>query len=312
MFSISGIQLREISDAASYLAPISEVDRAYKYPYDAPEGGFVLASGRLLHLEQAQLDQMDEDPNRGVLAGRTPVLSVGSNRAPVQLLRKFGPDSLLPVTPARLHDCDITHAAILGYYAAVPCTAFPSPGTIVDLNVVWLHDCDITHAAILGYYAAVPCTAFPSPGTIVDLNVVWLDDYQLAQMHRTEGINVAYDFVVMETVEHQFTVRPGPVFGYAARAGVLDCGDGEPAGLSAIPSHGRKYKTLTQAEANAKLRELAMVDDDRSMIQFITEMQADKSARDAIIERLRPHAIHAHKPPWRVQAVNIDGVDAYL
>ena len=72
MFSISGIQLREISDAASYLAPISEVDRAYKYPYDAPEGGFVLASGRLLSLEQAQLDQMDEDPNGGVLAGRTP------------------------------------------------------------------------------------------------------------------------------------------------------------------------------------------------------------------------------------------------
>ena len=276
MFSISGIQLREISDAASYLAPISEVGRAYKYPYDAPEGGFVLASGRLLNLEQAQLDQMDEDPHRGVLAGRTPVLSVGSNRAPVQLLRKFGPDSFLPVTPARLHDCDITHAAILGYYAAVPCTAFPSPGTIVDLNVVWL------------------------------------DDYQLAQMHRTEGINVAYDFVMMETVEHQFTVRPGPVFGYAARAGVLDCGDGEPAGLSAIPSHGRKFKTLTQAEANAKLRELAMVDDDRSMIQFITEMQADKSAREAIIERLRPYAIQAHKPPWQVQVVNIDGVDAYL
>ena len=36
-----------------------------------------------------------------------------------------------------------------------------------------------------------------------------VDDYQLVQMHRTEGINVAYDFVVMETVEHQFTVRPG-------------------------------------------------------------------------------------------------------
>lgn len=276
MFSILEIQLHEINDSASYLAPISEVGRACKYPYEAPEGGFILASGRLLHLDQAQLDQMDEDTHRGVLAGRTPVLSVGSNRAPVQLLRKFGPDAFLPVTPARLHDCDITHAAILGYYAAVPCTAFPSPGTIVDLNVVWL------------------------------------DDDQLLQMHRTEGINVAYDFVVMETVEHQFTVRPGPVFGYAARAGVLDCGDGEPAGLSAIPSHGRKFKTLTQAEANAKLRELAMVDDDRSMIQFIAEMQADKTARDAIIKRLRPHAIQAHNPPWQVRAVNIDRADAYL
>ena len=276
MISIFGIQLHEIKDAASYLAPISEVDRAYKYPYDAPEGGFVLANGQLLHLDQAQLDLLDEDPHNGVLAGRTPVLSVGSNRAPVQLLRKFGPDSFLPVTPARLHDCDITHAAILGYYAAVPCTAFPSSGTIVDLNVAWL------------------------------------DDGQLAQMHRTEGINVAYDFVLMETVEHQFTVRPGPVFGYAARAGVLDCGDGEPGGLSAIPAHGRKFRTLTQDEANAKIRQLAMIDDKRSMKQFIVEMQANKSQRETVIERLRPHAIQPHNPPWQVQAVDIDGADAYL
>ncbi len=276
MFSIFGIKLHEISDAAGYLAPISEVGRACKYPYDAPEGGFVLASGRLLHLGQVQLDQMDEDPHRGVLAGRTPVLSVGSNRSPVQLLRKFGPDSFLPVTPARLHDCDITHAAILGYYAAVPCTAFPSSGTIVDLNVVWL------------------------------------DNDQLIQMHRTEGINVAYDFVLMETVEHQFTVRPGPVFGYAARAGVLDCGDGEPAGLSAITAQGRKFQTLTQVEVNAKLRQLAFVDDNRSMKQFIIEMQADKSARDEITERLRPHSIQPDNPPWQAQTVNIDGADAYL
>jgi hypothetical protein len=276
MFSISETQLREISDAASYLAPISEGDRACKYPYNAPEGGFILANGRLFHLDQVQLDQMDEDPHLGILAGRTPVLSVGSNRAPVQLLRKFGPDAFLPVTPARLHDCDITHAAILGYYAAVPCTAFPSSGTIVDLNVAWL------------------------------------DDDQLLKMHRTEGINVVYDFVAMETVEHQFTLRPGPVYGYSARAGVLDCGDGEPAGLAAISAYGRKFKTLSQAEAHAKLRQLAKVDDDRSMLQFIAEMQADKYARDAIIDRLRPHAIQPHNPPWQVQVVNIEGVDAYL
>ena len=72
MFSISGIELREISDAARYLAPISEVGRAYKYPYDAPEGGFVLASGRLFNLEQAQLDQMDEDPRSAGLGWTNP------------------------------------------------------------------------------------------------------------------------------------------------------------------------------------------------------------------------------------------------
>ena len=276
MFSIAETQLHEMSDAASYLAHISELDRACKYPYSAPKGGFILASGRLFNLDQIKLNQMDDDPHRGILAERTPVLSVGSNRAPVQLLRKFGSDALLPVTPARLHDCDITHAAILGYYAAVPCTAFPSSGTVVDLNVVWL------------------------------------DDEQLTQMHRTEGINVAYNFAAMETVEHQFTVRPGPVFGYVARAGVLDCGEGEPAGLAAITAYGRKFKTLTQAQANTKIRQLAKVDDGRSMVQFIAEMQADKFARDVIIERLRPHAIQPSNPPWLLQTVNIDGATDYL
>ncbi len=268
--------LFEISDAASYLAPISEIDRACKYPYHAPKGGFILANGRLLCLDQASLNHLDDDQHRGILAGRTPVLSVGSNRAPFQLLRKFGPNVLVPVTPARLHDCDVVHAAILGYYAAVPCTAFPSPGTVVGLNVAWL------------------------------------DENQLAQMHRTEGIGVAYDFVKMETVEHQFAVRPGPVFGYAARAGVLDCGDGEPAGLATIPVQGRKFKTLDQFEANARLRHLAKVDDQRSMVQFITEMQSDKEARETIIRSLLPYAIRPQSPPWKVQDVNIDGLDAYL
>ena len=265
--------LAEMADAASYLAPISEIDRACKYPYHAPQGGFVLSKGRLLSLAAAQLS---DDQAGGILAGRTAVLSVGSNRAPVQLLRKFGNHATVPVTPARLHDCDIVHAAILGYYAAVPCTAFPSSGTVVNLNVAWL------------------------------------DDEQLVQMHRTEGIGVAYDFVEMQTVEHQFKVPAGPVFGYAARAGVLDCGDGKPAGLAAIPAEGRQFRTLDQHEAASRLRQLAKVDDDRSMRQFIAEMQADKPARDAIIETLRPYAIQPINPPWRHQTVSIDGIDAYL
>jgi hypothetical protein len=48
------------------------------------------------------------------------------------------------------------------------------------------------------------------------------------------------------------------------------------------------------------------------MSQFIAEMQADKSARDAIIDRLRPFAIQPQNPPWQLQSVHIDGIDAYL
>ena len=91
------------------------------------------------------------------------MLSVGSNRAPVQLLRKFGNAALVPVTPAILHDCDIVHAATVSYYGAVSCTAFPSSGTDVMLNVAWL------------------------------------DEAQLQVMHRTEAVGVAYDYVRLFT-----------------------------------------------------------------------------------------------------------------
>ena len=90
------------------------------------------------------------------------------------------------------------------------------------------------------------------------------------------------------------------------------CGVGGPAGLAAIPVEGRQFATLTQDQAAVKLRQLAKVDDDRTMSQFIAEMQADKAARDAIIYRLRPFAIQPQNPPWQLQSVQIDGVDAYL
>ena len=59
------------------------------------------------------------------------------------------------------------------------------------------------------------------------------------QMHRTEGIGVAYDFVEMQGVQHQFAAPRGR-YGYAACFGVLDCGGGlSPVGLAAIPVSGR-------------------------------------------------------------------------
>jgi len=92
----------------------------------------------------------------------------------------------------------------------------------------------------------------------------------------------------------------------------LDCSGGEPAGLATIPAEGRRFQTLDQHQAATRLRQLAGVDDGRSMEQFIGDMQADKSARDAVIERLRRYAIQPQNPPWHLQTVTINGIDAYL
>jgi hypothetical protein len=263
----------------TYLAAQSEVQRATDYPYAAPEGAFVLKAGRLIALD---------DP--ALLAGRTAVLSVGSNRAPVQLRRKFGDDAILPVTPAILHDCDIVHAATVSYYGAVSCTAFPSRGTDVMLNVAWL------------------------------------DAAQLAIMHRTEAIGVAYDYVRMltGTVTHLPVPSAGgdivaasqPVFGYSARSGVLDLGGGQPGGLSRIPARNRQFPTLAQESAAALVQAFITGVDpaldlgaDRN--RFIDRVTGDKPCRLAVNEHLRGRAIPADGP-WKVQQVEAGDIATFL
>ena len=266
-----------LPDQDRYLGPQSEAERATDYPYIAPEGGFVLDHGTLRQLD---------DP--ALLAGRTAVLSVGSNRAPVQLRRKFGDAALVPVTPAILHDCDIVHAATISYYGAVSCTAHPSPGTDVMLNIAWL------------------------------------DPDQLQIMHRTEALGIAYDYVRLfaGVVTHLPVIEAGgdivaaaqPVFGYSARSGVLDVGGGWPAGLARIPARGRKFQTLSQDSAAGIVHALAGEREPATpatLAAFIEAVVGDKAWRQDINSHLQSRALHA-EGPWRVQPVTSDDVGAFL
>ena len=255
----------------TYLTTLSDIDRARLYPYGAPSGGYLLANGALYDLDQIMINR-----HRWIFDGRVAVLSVGSNRAPVQLHRKFGDLAIIPVTPARLFDCDIVHAAMLGFYAAVPCTAFPCAGCIVNLNVAWL------------------------------------DAGQLEQMHRTEGIGVAYDYVMMQGVVHDLVVPDQTVYGYSARSGVLDYAGGIPAALPAIAAVGRRFPEVSQADAAARVRQLTGCDDTRSHAEFIADVQRDKAARDAVIAGLKNYALYAETPPWHTLSVSISGIDAFL
>ncbi len=266
-----------LSDQDRYLGPQTDGERAADYPYNAPEGGFVLDHGALRQLV-----------DMSVLAGRTAVLSVGSNRAPVQLRRKFGDAAVVPVTPAILHDCDIVHAATISYYGAVSCTAHPSVGTDVMLNIAWL------------------------------------DPDQLQIMHRTEAVGIAYDYVRLSAgaVTHlplteaggKAVAKADPVFGYSARSGVLDVGGGWPAGLSRIPARRRTFQTLSQQSAAAIVHTVASEAGSAapaSLQGFIEKVVADKGWRQEINRHLQTRAIHA-EGPWRVQPVTADDVADFL
>ena len=115
--------------------------RAYGYPYPAPEHDFLFRAG-----DVAPLDLSFD------LGSRQPVIAVGSNRAPEQLARKFGPehDRTIPVTWAWMQGYDVVYCAHLAGYGSVPATLHGSPGTEVRVAITWLTEEEAWVLSLLG------------------------------------------------------------------------------------------------------------------------------------------------------------------
>lgn len=174
--------------------------RALGYPYHVPENDFVLSNGDIRNFQ-----------DNSVLRGRKPVLAIGSNRSPEQLLRKFGKDNLIPVTHAELSDYDVVYSAHIASYGSIPATLIFSPGTTVNVCLTWL------------------------------------SSKQLCRMHETEALGISYDY--LESQKLEVKLRQGQsvdVIGcYKARKGCLNL-KGAPAALSAVPARERVHPACEQ------------------------------------------------------------------
>ena len=236
------------------ITPLTPQEQAFLYPYDAPSGAYLMSEGQVQPLDDYRC-----------LEGRVAVLSVGSNRAPRQLLRKFGPQAMVPVTPAILHDCDICHVANIAPYGAVPCAAFVSPGTSVQLNIAWL------------------------------------DTAQLEIMHATESLGTAYDFVRWRPgqITHQCddaitgkgTALAQPVYGYSSRLGPLPNAQNQPMALAKIPAESRRFHTATQEQAMQRLQALSAMDEDMALTGWIAQLQGSEQRQEKIRHIAASHAL---------------------
>ena len=228
-------------------------ERAFGYPYAAPEGAYLLQDGYQLDL-----------PASYDFSGRIAVLSVGSNRAPAQLYRKFGEHAELPVTPVAVKDCDIVHVANLADYGAVPCSAFPSSGTAITLNIAWL------------------------------------TSHQLEIMHATEALGEAYDWIewdlrAVTALSHRLPAR---LFGYSAIAGAFNLNGNGPFALEKIAAQERKFTPASQKEMQQQIF-VALGAEASEIYQWVERVQSDVGLRRTIRHLLAEKAIQPASPPWQ-------------
>jgi hypothetical protein len=192
---------------------------AKAYPFAIPAGSYLLSGGAAMPLPHfATLD----------LAGRVPVLAVGSNQSPEHLARKF---------------------AHLDGACEVPVTR------------AWLDDFDVVYATHVTRYGSVPGNLHPAPGARVRLSVTWLDAHQLPAMHVTEIAGENYVFARLDGIALQLDDGPrlDSVCAYVSLHGSLNEA-GSPVGLAAMQAEGRAHPALDQPGVLALLHGRAGAD----------------------------------------------------
>ena len=238
----------------------SSFDRAINYPYFAPNYSFSFYKGEFI---------------RGIcddLNNRIPILSVGSNRSPYQLKRKFTLNQDICVTPAILIDSDIVYAASLSAYGSMPATQWPSKGTVVDLNVLWLNE------------------------------------EQLEIMHLSEALGVAYSFVKLklDTVKIKDFEYTKQVYGYISIAGVFPFNDNKPKRLSEIRAKNMTLKSTSEKKALSYLIYSLGIEENR-LPEWIDKVVKDKTYRISLHEKLKSKAIQPKNPEWEIVKKSVRG-----
>ena len=235
-------------------------ERAISYPYFAPDYSFSFYKGQFL---------------KGIcddLNNRIPVLSVGSNRSPYQLKRKFSLGQDICITPATLYDSDIVYAASLSSYGSMPATQWPSKGTKVDLNVLWLKE------------------------------------EQLNIMHLTEALGVAYNFVKLKlgTVKIKDFVYKKSIYGYVSISGAFPFNENMPKRLSALNARNPKLADFSEINALISLKDYLEFND-KDLSEWIKKVVSDMSYRLNVHKILKSKAIRPIEYNWEIVETNVKG-----
>ena len=237
----------------------SYFERAINYPYPTPDYAYSFFKGKFIQGIHLDLEK------------RIPILSVGSNRAPMQLERKFSINQDLCVTPAVLYNSDIVYSASIAAYGSIPATQWPSVNTEVELNVLWL--------------------------TQEQLNV----------MHLTEAVGIAYNFVKMKpgTIKIKDFEFNGDIYGYVSVAGSFPFEIKKPYRLSEINAKNVNLKSINEETALVILMKF-LEPKQSNLSEWIKKVIEDKGYRIQLHEKLKSIAIGPDEPNWDIIDININ------
>lgn len=240
--------------------PEELLELALEYPYEAPDTSYLLEAGALKPLTTAAL---------ALCLGRYPVVAHGSNRAPAQLLRKFGTAATIPVTYG------------------------------------WLSGYDVVFGAHVSRYGAITSTLHAASGCQVRVAVTWLSRQQLARMHETERLNYTYGRLPAATFLPEAGPRPASLAAYLGNRGALLL-DGRPVAIEGLEAEGRPHPAMSQRALQRRLAE--RFEPGRPLAEVVLERIARAEVRSAFTLALPasgPESLDAFEPLQRLDELPV-------
>lgn len=230
---------------------------ALGYPYPLPQSSYLIHDGQVLPLTAA-----DAASHRD---GRTPVLAVGSNQSPEQIIRKFPGSEWPPI---------------------------PSERCIV-------HDFDSVYSAHVTGYGSIASCLHPSPGTQVTLFINWLHDDHMERMHATELGNENYSYAALDgiRIETEFGHELDEVYFYCSNVGAFTP-RGMPVPLAEIPAKNRRWDALGQVDVQTHVQVLTAPD--LLFEDFVLSSAGDTRARNSRKSVMRGMALPFEYPGLRI------------
>lgn len=235
-----------------------ELARALDYPYPAPLPPWIFAGHDVHRPGSPGFAALARDIRRDE---RVPVVAAGSNRAPVQLRRKFGTEDAFPVSTIRLRNVDTVYSAHFASYGAIPATLAPSPGTVL-------------HTAVL-----------------------WLTAAQLERMNESEalGVNYRLGWMARRSVSRRFGLTADRIAAYISLHGAVTCDAGAPVPVAGFRRRDGQGLALDQGGVHALAH--PRVAPDEALHMHIAKLVGDKSVRERRRDMLKRNAL-PHDPAF--------------
>jgi hypothetical protein len=159
-------------------------------------------------------------------------------------------------------------------------------GSSVPVIRGWLWGADVAYPAHIAPYGVVTSTLVHSPGTKVDVHVLFLDREQLLALHEIERVGENFDFVALteNVVELENGGTVVGAYAYLGRHGVAVFGDG-PRRLARVTAEAPRLAPASLAEIMANVA--ARAEAAGLPVRSVSELQAHARRSEADREEIR-------------------------